>query len=171
MRTCNDQDILNVFRCFGNRHWIAIVVQPAGSSNIAVRRTELARIVSNPTGPVAARTALHALTPQKRNHSAGVLSTCSRIFLISSLLVVEISFVMPGTYTVILSVALKTPVIASTSTNHVTEGTFMSDTYAPAGAGLTDELDDEEKALFEGGGEITEEPAQIEEPAPSAGSD
>jgi len=106
MRTGNGHDILKVFLCFGNRHWIAIVVQPAGSSNIAVRRTELARIVSNPTGPVAARTALHALTPQKRNHSAGVLSTCSRIFLISSLLVVEISFVMPGTYTVILSVAL-----------------------------------------------------------------
>jgi len=40
----------------------------------------------------------------------------------------------------------------------------MSDTYTP-GAGMADELDDEEKALFEGGGE-TEEPATTtEEPA------
>jgi hypothetical protein len=38
----------------------------------------------------------------------------------------------------------------------------MSDTYQP-GAGLTDELDDEEKALFEGGGEeIAEETAPVE---------
>lgn len=40
----------------------------------------------------------------------------------------------------------------------------MSDTYE-AGAGLTDELDDEEKALFEGGGETeTEEPEAPEAP-------
>jgi hypothetical protein len=38
----------------------------------------------------------------------------------------------------------------------------MSDTYTP-GAGMADELDDDEKALFEGGAETTEEPAPIEE--------
>jgi hypothetical protein len=48
----------------------------------------------------------------------------------------------------------------------------MSDTYTP-GAGLADELDDEEKALFEGGGETepaatTEEPAAPEAPAAEA---
>ena len=59
MRTGNGHDILKVFRCFGNRHWIAIVVQPAGSSNIAVRHTELARCLSNPAGPVADLAAMH----------------------------------------------------------------------------------------------------------------
>lgn len=39
----------------------------------------------------------------------------------------------------------------------------MSDTYTP-GAGLADELDDEEKALFEGGGETEEPAATTEEP-------
>ena len=41
----------------------------------------------------------------------------------------------------------------------------MSDTYTP-GAGMADELDDEEKALFEGGGE-TEEPAATEPEVPA----